>query len=54
MLYIVGEDYSEKAGLTLSKYKKTVYDESLIPQVAAEFSSGSLRVLHNIIPSEYR
>ncbi|XP_025418034.1 peroxidase-like [Sipha flava] len=50
---LFGEDYSENSGLTLSKFKRTVYDESLMPQVSTELSAGSFRVPHNIINTYY-
>ncbi|XP_022170860.1 peroxidase-like [Myzus persicae] len=50
---LLGSDYCEKVGLTLTVDKKTVYDPSIMPQLAVEFSGGCFRVPHNVVPSLY-
>ncbi|XP_026823507.1 chorion peroxidase-like isoform X2 [Rhopalosiphum maidis] len=36
---LLGKEYCESTGLSLSKDKKTVYDPSIMPQLAVEFSA---------------
>ncbi|XP_060850506.1 peroxidase-like isoform X2 [Rhopalosiphum padi] len=50
---LLGKKYCESTGLFLSKDKKTVYDPSIMPQIAVEFTAGCFRVPHNVIPSIY-
>lgn len=49
----LGVDYCERVGLTLTKNTKTVYDSSIMPQLAVEFPGGCFRVPHNVVPSIY-
>lgn len=49
----IGVDYCESVGLTLTKNTKTVYDPSIMPQLAVEFPGGCFRVTHNTVPSIY-
>lgn len=53
LVMLIGKDYCDSVGLSLSKDKKTVYDPTIMPQLAVEFSAGCFRVPHNIIPSFY-
>lgn len=53
LVVLLGKDYCESVGLSLSKDKKTVYDPTIMPQLAVEFSAGCFRVPHNVIPSFY-
>ncbi|KAE9538939.1 hypothetical protein AGLY_005521 [Aphis glycines] len=50
---LLGKDYCDSVGLSLSKDKNTVYDPTIMPQLAVEFSAGCFRVPHNVIPSFY-
>jgi len=49
----IGSDYCESVGLSLTKDSKTVYDPSIMPQLAVEFPGGCFRVPHNVVPSKY-
>ncbi|XP_025198953.1 peroxidase-like [Melanaphis sacchari] len=50
---LLGKEYCESVGLSLSKDIKTMYDPSIMPQLAVEFSGGSFRVTHNVVPMIY-
>lgn len=49
-MVVSGEQYMKDYGLT----SKTNYDPTLIVSVAQEFTSGAFRLLHNIIPAQFK
>ncbi|XP_050059188.1 peroxidase-like isoform X3 [Aphis gossypii] len=50
---LLGKDYCDSVGLSLSKDNKTVYDPTIMPQLAVEFSAAAFRIPHNVAPMFY-
>lgn len=49
-LIFLGEQYMNEYGLT----SKTNYDPTITVSMAQEMTSGAFRILHNIIPAQFR
>lgn len=50
MLSILGEKNMDKYGLN----RATNYDPTIVSSVAQEMTSGAYRLLHNIIPAQFK
>lgn len=47
---LLGEDYQELYGLN----KENIYDPSVNPSMSQELSSAAIRVLHTLIPVQFK